>query len=272
MTWGSKLLVSPVGPGLVQGRTDQGVDYSGSGPLYAVGSGTIVSTTNSGWPGGTFIGLLLDNPSDATHQLVYYAEDIVPSVSVGQRVNAGQLVGNATGGSSGIEIGWGSPSAIGQPLNQAEYGVESGATPEGTNFLNAISGAATANGGSTVTGSGSASSGTSSASSGGIPLLNLPLGQSVTLPGGLATRIILAILGIIVLLIAVNKLFDSKASAPEVIQDGSQQASQQIRQAGTKAKATANAGRSSNSGPPIGNNAKPKEAPKVNAHEFAGAA
>lgn len=263
-------LSSPVGPGLVQGRTDQGVDYSGSGPLYAIGSGTIVSTTNSGWPGGTFIGLLLDNPSDATHQLVYYAEDIVPSVSVGQRVNAGQLVGNATGGSSGIEIGWGSPSAIGQPLNQAEYGVESGATPEGTNFLNAISGAAASGsaggGGTTATGN------SSSASSGGIPLLNLPLGQSVTVPGGLATRIILAILGIIVLLIAVNKLFDKQASAPEVIQDGSQQASQQIRQAGTKAKVTANAGRSSNSGPPIGNNAKPKEAPKINVHEFAGAA
>lgn len=137
-------LVSPVGTGLTQGRVDQGVDYSGAGPVYAVGSGTILSISNSGWPGGAFIALALDNPVDATHKVVYYAEDITPSVVVGQKVTAGQALGQATGGSNGIEIGWGSLSALGEPLNQVESGVQAGATAEGQNFLNAITGASTA--------------------------------------------------------------------------------------------------------------------------------
>ena len=141
MVWGSNLLVSPVGPGLTQGRVDQGVDYSGSGPVYAVGAGTILSITNSGWPGGTFIALALDNPVDATHRVVYYAEDITPGVTVGQQVTAGQVLGQATGGSNGIEIGWGSLTALGEPLNQVESGVQAGATAEGQNFLSAINGA-----------------------------------------------------------------------------------------------------------------------------------
>jgi murein DD-endopeptidase MepM/ murein hydrolase activator NlpD len=135
-------LVSPVGTGLTQGRTDQGVDYSGSGPLYAVGSGTILSISNAGWPGGTFIALALDNPPDALHKIVYYAEDITPAVAVGDRVTAGQQLGQATGGTNGIEIGWGSPSAIGRSL-QTDFGpyAGSGATEQGQDFLNAISGA-----------------------------------------------------------------------------------------------------------------------------------
>lgn len=137
-------LVSPVGTGLTQGRVDQGVDYSGAGPVYAVGSGTILSISNSGWPGGAFIALALDNPVDATHKVVYYAEDITPSVVVGQKVTTGQALGQATGGSNGIEIGWGSLSALGEPLNQVESGVQAGATAEGQNFLNAITGASTA--------------------------------------------------------------------------------------------------------------------------------
>src|SRR5215831_10994669 len=93
-----------------------GVDYGGSGPLYALGSGVITSTRNSGWPGGAFIGLHLDSG-----QYVYYAEDITPHVHVGQRVSAGQLVGTATGGPSGIVSGQpvGSvPSSFGSGVNQ----------------------------------------------------------------------------------------------------------------------------------------------------------
>lgn len=134
--------ISPVGPGLVPGRTDQGLDYSGSGPIYATGAGTIESITNSGWPGGAFITLLLNSPVDATHKMVYYAEDIQPGVSINQQVTAGQVLGQATGGSSGIEIGWADPNAIGQSLNTALHGPYSGsgATPEGTNFASYVSG------------------------------------------------------------------------------------------------------------------------------------
>ena len=144
--------MSPVGPGLKQGRVDQGVDWSGRGPLFAIGAGTIISTRAPGWPGaGTFIALKLDNPPDPQHSVVYYAEDIAPQVHVGDHVGAGRQIGTATGGSSGIEIGWGNPGAIGQPLAQVSRiglpanlahqlpGTDiSAATGQGANFLNFI--------------------------------------------------------------------------------------------------------------------------------------
>jgi hypothetical protein len=133
---------SPVGPGLKQGRTDQGVDFSGSGPVFAVGSGTILSISNRGWPGnGAFIALKLDNPPDPQHSVVYYAEDIVPNVTVGQKVGGGATLGHATGGSTGIEIGWMNPNAPGQPLAQVTGGYTEGAvTQAGTDFLNFMKG------------------------------------------------------------------------------------------------------------------------------------
>lgn len=107
--------VNPIGPGLVPGRVDMGVDYSGSGPLYALGAGTITSTRNSGWPGGTFIGLKLDGSS----QYVYYAENIIPHVTVGQHVSAGQLIGTAVGTSPFIEVGFAAPPGTGQTMAAA---------------------------------------------------------------------------------------------------------------------------------------------------------
>lgn len=92
-----------------------GVDYSGSGPLYALGSGVITSTRNSGWPGGTFIGLKLDGSS----QYVYYAENIIPHVTVGQRVAAGQLIGTAVGTSPFIEVGFAAAPGTGQTMAAA---------------------------------------------------------------------------------------------------------------------------------------------------------
>ena len=44
-------------------RIDQGVDYAGFGPLYAIGDGVVLNTVGSGWPGGTFIAYqLTDGP------------------------------------------------------------------------------------------------------------------------------------------------------------------------------------------------------------------
>jgi hypothetical protein len=99
-------LVDPIGPGLRPERVDMGVDYGGAGTLRALGSGQITSVYNSGWPGGTFIDLRLNPPYGTGYW--YYAEDIAPSVRVGQAVSAGQTVGHATGGPSGIEVGWAS--------------------------------------------------------------------------------------------------------------------------------------------------------------------
>ena len=136
-------VISPVGQGLTQGRTDQGVDYSGKGGLFAVGSGTILSVTNPGWPGGSFVTLKLDNPVDPDHSVVYYAEDITPNVKVGDHVSAGSQIGTATGGGSGIEIGWADPQHLGQALaaRSGDFGGDN-ATPEGQNFLSYISGGA----------------------------------------------------------------------------------------------------------------------------------
>ena len=85
---------NPIGPGLTPGRVDMGVDYGGTGPVYALGDGTITSIYNSGWPGGAFIGLHLDDG-----RYVYYAEDISPAVQVGDSVKAGEAA--ATGASEG---------------------------------------------------------------------------------------------------------------------------------------------------------------------------
>lgn len=130
--------VSPrsiVGQGLTVGRTDQGVDFSGRGQLYAPGSGTIVSakTSGTGWPGGTFIVLKLDDARGLPSPMIYYAENIAPAVRTGQRVQAGQLIGNATGGPYGIELGWADPRIIGQALARGVY-TEGQATSLGQSF------------------------------------------------------------------------------------------------------------------------------------------
>ena len=92
-------------------RTDQGVDFGGAGALRAIGAGKIVYVGrggSTGWPGlGTYILLKLAHPFQG-HRYIYYAEDINPSVHAGQTVKAGQIIGRATGGSTGIELGFGS--------------------------------------------------------------------------------------------------------------------------------------------------------------------
>lgn len=106
--------VNPIGAGLQPARIDMGVDYTGRGNLYALGSGTIVNVKNSGWPGGIFIGLKLDNGLFA-----YYAENIIPRVSVGQKVNAGQLIGIAVGTYPFVEIGWAASPGTGETMAAA---------------------------------------------------------------------------------------------------------------------------------------------------------
>jgi peptidase M23-like protein len=116
--------VNPIGRGLKSARVDMGVDYTGHGPLYAMGSGTIVNVKNAGWPGGTFIGLHLD-----TGQYMYYAENIIPHVHKGQRVQAGQLVGTAVGTYPFVEVGWAAPPGTGQTLAAAKGQAATGGDP-----------------------------------------------------------------------------------------------------------------------------------------------
>lgn len=103
--------VNPIGKGAQPARIDMGVDYTGAFPLYAMGAGTIVNVNNAGWPGGKFIGLHLDSG-----QYMYYAENIASSVHVGEKVNKGQLIGNALGSSPYVEVGWAAPPGTGETM------------------------------------------------------------------------------------------------------------------------------------------------------------
>lgn len=106
--------------GLVPERIDQGVDYSGFGPIYAIGDGVVLNTVNAGWPGGTFIAYQLSN-GPAAGLVVYAAEDIEPLVSVGQTVTPNTVIGQMYEGPDGIETGWADPSALGATMAY-EYG------------------------------------------------------------------------------------------------------------------------------------------------------
>ena len=122
-------------------RIDQGVDYSGFGPIYALGPGIIRMTSNSGWPGGAFIAEELTGGPDSG-QYVYYAENIVPTAHVGQKVTAKTPVGNIGGG---IEIGWAAPppllgESMAMKLGEASKTGDAGtgSTGEGVGFSNLI--------------------------------------------------------------------------------------------------------------------------------------
>lgn len=100
---------------LKAGRVDQGVDYSGSGPIYAIGNGTVANITNSGWqPGGTFIAYkLTDGP--AKDKYVYVAEQCAPKVAIGDPVGPTTVLCDMSPGDA-IEIGWADGSKLGQAL------------------------------------------------------------------------------------------------------------------------------------------------------------
>ena len=96
-------------------RIDMGVDYSGYGPIYAIGDGIVLTTTVPGWPGGTMIVYqLTDGPANGL--VVYAAEDIAPGVQVGDTVTANTVLGLMYLGPDGIETGWGDPAVIGNTL------------------------------------------------------------------------------------------------------------------------------------------------------------
>ncbi len=115
-------------------RIDQGVDYAGFGPLYAIGNGVVLNTVGAGWPGGTFIAYqLTDGP--ARGLVVFNAEDIQPSVQVGDRVDSTTVIGHMYAGPDGIEMGWADGSRIPDTMART-YGQYDGSssTAFGANF------------------------------------------------------------------------------------------------------------------------------------------
>jgi hypothetical protein len=100
-------------------RIDQGVDYSGSGPIYAVGDGVVLNTTNTGWPGGAFITYQLsDGP--AAGDIVYVAENVAPRVTIGQQVNSDTVLGTLVDAYPNLETGWADPPGNGLSLARAD--------------------------------------------------------------------------------------------------------------------------------------------------------
>ena len=102
--------------GLTPRRIDLGVDYAGSGPLLAIGSGTVTMATDtdsgppscwaiSCWPGG---GIVVYRLSDGPYagRYVYMAEHITVSVRPGQSVRAGQQIATLYAGYPWVEFGW----------------------------------------------------------------------------------------------------------------------------------------------------------------------
>ena len=102
-------------------RIDQGVDYAGAGPVYALGNGTITSLINTGWNFGGYDAFIAEKLSDgpASGDYAYVAEACVPvsGLSIGATVTSStQICTMINPGSSGIETGWANPPGSGESL------------------------------------------------------------------------------------------------------------------------------------------------------------
>jgi murein DD-endopeptidase MepM/ murein hydrolase activator NlpD len=116
--------------GLIPERVDMGVDFGGSGPIYAIGDGVITNATdtNGGWPGGGWITYrLTDGP--AAGLMVYVAEDVRPNVQVGQTVTSNTAIATMFIGGAGIETGWAMPDGSSAESQLGEAGGISGGGP-----------------------------------------------------------------------------------------------------------------------------------------------
>jgi murein DD-endopeptidase MepM/ murein hydrolase activator NlpD len=114
---------------LVLERIDQGVDFNGSGPVYALGDGVVLAASAEypGWEGGWIAYQLTDGP--AAGLVVYFAEDVTPTVEVGQQVTASTVIGNMYEGGGGIETGWAQPSGLNAESQLTVAGGIGGAGP-----------------------------------------------------------------------------------------------------------------------------------------------
>jgi hypothetical protein len=116
--------------GLVEERIDDGVDFAGAGPVYALGDGVVTSAdgANYGWPGGGWITYRLTS-GPGVGLMVYVAEDIIPAVVVGQRVSASTVLGTMYDGGDGIETGWAQQTGLSAESELQEAGGIGGLGP-----------------------------------------------------------------------------------------------------------------------------------------------
>ena len=116
--------------GLIPERIDMGVDFGGSGPVYALGDAVVTGATtgSAGWPGGGWITYRLTDGPDAG-RMVYLAEDVTPTVQTGQRVTSGTVIATMFNGGGGIETGWAMPDGSSAESQLPEAGGISGGGP-----------------------------------------------------------------------------------------------------------------------------------------------
>lgn len=115
--------------GLVPERIDQGVDFSGSGPVYALGDGIVTNATaySPGWGGGWITYQLTDGPDAGL--MVFLAENVTPTVVVGQRVTPSTVVATMFEGGEGIETGWSQATGLSAESQLPEAGAIGGGGP-----------------------------------------------------------------------------------------------------------------------------------------------
>ena len=115
--------------GLIPERIDQGVDFGGAGPIYALGDAVITgATTGAGWPGGGWITYTL-TAGPAKGLTVFVAEDVTPTVSAGQHVTSDTVIANMFNGGDGIETGWATADGSTAESQMSEAGGISGNGP-----------------------------------------------------------------------------------------------------------------------------------------------
>ncbi len=128
---------------LVPMRIDEGVDYGGDGPVYAIGNAKVTYVnTGSGWPGpgstpqhqtpGTFIGYTLSDGL-AAGKTVYVAENCTDvKVKVGDTVNTSTVLCTMHNEFPYIETGW-AQQGVDLAMAQSVYH-EGDVTAFGVNF------------------------------------------------------------------------------------------------------------------------------------------
>jgi murein DD-endopeptidase MepM/ murein hydrolase activator NlpD len=116
--------------GLIPERIDMGVDFGGSGPVYALGDAVVTGATadSAGWPGGGWITYRLTDGPDAG-KMVFLAEDVTPTVQAGQHVTSGTVIAHMCDCGDGIETGWAMPDGSSAESQLPEAGGISGAGP-----------------------------------------------------------------------------------------------------------------------------------------------
>jgi hypothetical protein len=115
---------------LIPERIDMGVDFGGSGPVYAIGDAVITNAVSdaAGWPGGGWITYqLTDGPAAGLE--VYLAEDVEPTVSVGEQVTSSTVIANMVNDGDGIETGWAQPGGSSAESQLPEAGGIGGGGP-----------------------------------------------------------------------------------------------------------------------------------------------